>query len=68
MRKRMLRAWRTAGAVFAAYRFFIKFRHKYYKQILTVENITPIFLPKNLIYKYLFVFLPMRYRYLGRPS
>ena len=22
MRKRMLRAWRTAGAVFAAYRFF----------------------------------------------
>ena len=23
MRKRMLRAWRTAGAVFAAYRFFL---------------------------------------------
>ena len=38
MRKRMLRAWRTAGAVFTAYRFFIKLRHQHYKLILTIDN------------------------------
>ncbi len=42
--------------------FFIKFRHLHYRLILTIENITPIFLPKNLIYKYLFVFLQSKSR------
>jgi hypothetical protein len=41
--KRMLRHGAPAGAVFTACRFFIKFRHKYYKQILTIENTTQIF-------------------------
>ena len=58
----MLRAWRTAGAVFTAYRFFYQTPPSTLQADFDDRKHHTIFLPKNLIYKYLFVFLQSKSR------